>query len=156
MDSWNSNYCSLPLLDMAVVGEDPAIFTTDALPSDAILLPTLTNAYLGTRVYRDTLHVNGVYNGAVGQTHRADLPSPLNVKMHVGGADHLRENFSLDTRTGIILRLRGSNTSSSESNEDNGDWLPGLCAKPPSSKSPPPSSSKETALPDSVENKTGL
>lgn len=85
---------------MAVVGEDPARFTTDALPSDARLLPTLTNAYLGTRVYRDILHVNGVYNGAVGQTHRADLPSPVNVKMDVDGADDLRETFCLDTRTG--------------------------------------------------------
>ncbi|KAG8125587.1 hypothetical protein E2320_020842, partial [Naja naja] len=84
---------------MAVVGEDPGIFTTDALPSDARLLPTLTNAYLGTRVYRDILHVNGMYNGAVGETHRSDLPSPVNVKMDVEGADELRETFCLDTRT---------------------------------------------------------
>ncbi|XP_026547631.1 protein-glucosylgalactosylhydroxylysine glucosidase-like isoform X3 [Notechis scutatus] len=101
--SWNSSHCSLPLLDMAVVGEDPAVFTTDTLPSDARLLPTLTNAYLGTRVYRDILHVNGVYNGAVGETHRADLPSPVNVKMDVEGADDLRETFCLDTRTGTYI-----------------------------------------------------
>ncbi|KAG8125607.1 hypothetical protein E2320_020872, partial [Naja naja] len=85
---------------MAVEGEDPGIFTTDALPSDARLLPTLTNAYLGTRVYRDILHVNGVYNGAVGETHRADPPSPVHVKMDVERADDLRETFCLDTRTG--------------------------------------------------------
>ncbi|XP_025031591.1 protein-glucosylgalactosylhydroxylysine glucosidase isoform X3 [Python bivittatus] len=88
---------------MAVVGEDPTIFTTDALPSDTRLLPTMTNAYLGTRVYRDILHVNGVYNGAVGQTHRADLPSPVNVRMDVDGANDLRETFCLDTRTGTYI-----------------------------------------------------
>lgn len=80
--------------------EDPAVFTTTCLPSDQRLLATVTNAYLGTRVYRDILHVNGVYNGAVGDTHRADVPSPLSVRMTVPGADSLAETFSLNTQTG--------------------------------------------------------
>ncbi|NXJ99110.1 PGGHG glucosidase, partial [Corythaixoides concolor] len=82
--------------------EDPAVFTSASLPSDPRLLPTVTNAYLGTRVYRDILHVNGVYNGAVGDTHRADIPSPLNARMMVPGVDNLAEAFTLNTRTGTF------------------------------------------------------
>ncbi|NXJ77509.1 PGGHG glucosidase, partial [Trogon melanurus] len=90
---------------MADGTEDPAVFTSTALPSDPRLLPTVTNAYLGTRVYRDILHVNGVYNGAVGDTHRADVPSPVNVRMTVPGVDSLAETFSLDTRTGTFSHV---------------------------------------------------
>lgn len=85
---------------MADGKDDPAVFTSTSLPSDPRLLATVTNAYLGTRVYRDILHVNGVYNGAVGDTHRADIPSPVNVRMTVPGADSLAETFTLNTRTG--------------------------------------------------------
>lgn len=90
----------LGTVKMADGTEDPAVFTSASLPSDPRLLATVTNAYLGTRVYRDILHVNGVYNGAVGDTHRADVPSPVNVRMAVPGADSLAETFTLNTRTG--------------------------------------------------------
>ncbi|XP_053142693.1 protein-glucosylgalactosylhydroxylysine glucosidase [Hemicordylus capensis] len=84
---------------------DPAVFTSNTLPSDPRLLVTVTNAYVGTRVYRDILHVNGVYNGAVGDTHRADIPSPINVRMNVAAEDRPSETFSLDTRTGTYVHM---------------------------------------------------
>ncbi|XP_072194702.1 protein-glucosylgalactosylhydroxylysine glucosidase isoform X2 [Excalfactoria chinensis] len=88
---------------MADGEEDPAVFTSTCLPSDPRLLATVTNAYLGTRVYRDILHVNGVYNGAAGDTHRADIPSPLHVRMTVpDGGDMPVETFTLNTRTGTF------------------------------------------------------
>ncbi|XP_030340922.1 protein-glucosylgalactosylhydroxylysine glucosidase isoform X1 [Strigops habroptila] len=87
---------------MADGGEDPAVFSSTSLPADPRLLATVTNAYLGTRVYRDTLHVNGVYSGAAGDTHRADVPSPANVCMEGPGAGSLDETFTLDTRTGTF------------------------------------------------------
>ncbi|XP_066854850.1 protein-glucosylgalactosylhydroxylysine glucosidase isoform X5 [Anser cygnoides] len=93
------------LVKMTDGKEDPAVFTTTCLPSDQRLLATVTNAYLGTRVYRDILHVNGVYNGAVGDTHRADVPSPLSVRMTVPGADSLAETFSLNTQTGTFSHV---------------------------------------------------
>uniref|UniRef100_A0A8B9QUH3 Protein-glucosylgalactosylhydroxylysine glucosidase n=1 Tax=Anas platyrhynchos TaxID=8839 RepID=A0A8B9QUH3_ANAPL len=95
----------LGLVKMTDSEEDPAVFTTTCLPSDQRLLATVTNAYLGTRVYRDILHVNGVYNGAVGNTHRADVPSPLNVRMTVPGADSLAETFTLNARTGTFSHV---------------------------------------------------
>ncbi|XP_061465855.1 protein-glucosylgalactosylhydroxylysine glucosidase isoform X2 [Rhineura floridana] len=79
--------CSLWCVAMAE--DDPAVFSSGTLPSDPRLLATVTNAYLGTRVYRDILHINGVYNGAVGDTHRADVPSPVNVRMSIAAEDSL-------------------------------------------------------------------
>ncbi|XP_032976553.1 protein-glucosylgalactosylhydroxylysine glucosidase isoform X6 [Rhinolophus ferrumequinum] len=90
---------------MADVSEDPTIFTAHSLPSDPRLWATVTNAYLGTRVYHDTLHVSGVYNGAGGDTHRAVLPSPLNVQLEApaGTGEPLTKTFTLDTNTGSFL-----------------------------------------------------
>ncbi|KAM8807317.1 protein-glucosylgalactosylhydroxylysine glucosidase [Eudromia elegans] len=85
--------------------EDPAVFTSSSLPSDPRLLPPVTNAYVGTRVYRDVLHVSGVYNGAAGDTHRADIPSPVNVRMTQPGADKLSETFTLNMRTGVFSHV---------------------------------------------------
>ncbi|XP_065492067.1 protein-glucosylgalactosylhydroxylysine glucosidase isoform X2 [Caloenas nicobarica] len=89
---------------MADASGDPAVFSAAALPADPRLLPTLTNACLGTRLYRDVLHLNGVYNGAAGDTHRADVPSPLNVRMGLPGG-RPAETFTLDTRAGTFSHV---------------------------------------------------
>uniref|UniRef100_A0A8C5Y0N5 Protein-glucosylgalactosylhydroxylysine glucosidase n=1 Tax=Microcebus murinus TaxID=30608 RepID=A0A8C5Y0N5_MICMU len=90
---------------MEDASEDPTVFTAHSLPSDPRLLATVTNAYLGTRVYYDTLHVSGVYNGVGTDTHRAALPSPLNVRLEApaGKGGQLTETFALDTSTGSFL-----------------------------------------------------
>ncbi|XP_057585184.1 protein-glucosylgalactosylhydroxylysine glucosidase isoform X2 [Hippopotamus amphibius kiboko] len=90
---------------MEDAGEDATRFTAHSLPSDPRLLATVTNAYLGTRVYHETLHVSGVYNGALGDTHRAILPSPLNVQLEApaGSGEQLTKTFVLDTNTGSFL-----------------------------------------------------
>uniref|UniRef100_A0A2K5PA57 Protein-glucosylgalactosylhydroxylysine glucosidase n=1 Tax=Cebus imitator TaxID=2715852 RepID=A0A2K5PA57_CEBIM len=85
--------------------EDPTTFVAHWLPSDPRLLATVTNAFLGTRVFHHALHVSGVYNGAGGDTHRAVLPSPLNVRLEApaGMGEQLTETFTLDTNTGSFL-----------------------------------------------------
>ncbi|XP_058925021.1 protein-glucosylgalactosylhydroxylysine glucosidase [Kogia breviceps] len=92
-------------VSMEDAGKDATRFTAHALPSDPRLLATVTNAYLGTRVYHETLHVSGVYNGAWGDTHRAVLPSPLNVQLEApaGSGEQLTKTFVLDTNTGSFL-----------------------------------------------------
>ncbi|XP_072495684.1 protein-glucosylgalactosylhydroxylysine glucosidase isoform X2 [Notamacropus eugenii] len=90
--------------------DDPTVFTTHSLPKDPRFLATVTNSYLGTQVYHRILHVSGVYNGARGDTHRADLPSPLNVHLVVPACQRasIEETFALDTKTGTFLHtLRG-------------------------------------------------
>uniref|UniRef100_A0A4W2IMD1 Protein-glucosylgalactosylhydroxylysine glucosidase n=1 Tax=Bos indicus x Bos taurus TaxID=30522 RepID=A0A4W2IMD1_BOBOX len=90
---------------MEDAGEDATRFTARSLPSDPRLLATVTNAYLGTRVYHETLHVSGVYNGALGDTHRAILPSPLNVQLEApaGTGEQLTKTYVLDTNTGSFV-----------------------------------------------------
>ncbi|XP_039732876.1 protein-glucosylgalactosylhydroxylysine glucosidase isoform X7 [Pteropus medius] len=90
---------------MADATEDPTIFTAHSLPSDSRLWATVTNAYLGTRVYHNALHVSGIYNGAGGDTHRAILPSPLNIQLEAPArtGEQLTKTFSLDTNTGSFL-----------------------------------------------------
>ncbi|XP_015485065.1 protein-glucosylgalactosylhydroxylysine glucosidase [Parus major] len=81
---------------------DPGVFTATALPGDPRLLPTVTNTFLGTRVFRDILHAAGVYSGAAGDTHRADVPSPLGLRMAAPGACSPAESFTLNTWTGTF------------------------------------------------------
>lgn len=79
---------------------DPGVFTATALPGDPRLLPTVTSAFLGTRVFRAILHAAGVYSGAAGDTHRADVPSPLGLRMAAPAARSPAESFTLNTWTG--------------------------------------------------------
>ncbi|NXU16697.1 PGGHG glucosidase, partial [Pardalotus punctatus] len=81
---------------------DPGVFRATVLPGDPRLLPTVTNAFLGTRVFRDILHAAGVYSGAAGDTHRADVPSPLGLRMAAPGARSPAESFALNTWTGTF------------------------------------------------------
>lgn len=91
--------------------DDPTRFSADCLPSDPRLWATVTNSYLGTRIYHDTIHINGVYSGAGGDTHRAILPSPLNVHLEApAGTEQLTETFTLDTNTGSFLHTLESSS----------------------------------------------
>ncbi|NXH80058.1 PGGHG glucosidase, partial [Edolisoma coerulescens] len=87
---------------MAGGERDLGVFTATALPGDPRLLPTVTNAFLGTRAFRDILHAAGVYSGAAGDTHRADVPSPLGLRMAAPGARGPAERFTLNTWTGTF------------------------------------------------------
>ncbi|XP_073419378.1 protein-glucosylgalactosylhydroxylysine glucosidase isoform X1 [Dendrobates tinctorius] len=88
--------------EMSAVDDDPWIFSTKSLPSDSRLMATMANGYLGTRVYGEVLHVNGIYNGSVGDCHRANVPSPLHVRLCIKKEELIDERFSLDVKTGTF------------------------------------------------------
>ncbi|GCB72772.1 hypothetical protein scyTo_0002183, partial [Scyliorhinus torazame] len=103
--------CKLHLVDkisttstrnMSDCEDDPAIFSSDTLPSDLRFMATVANGYLGTRVYGDVMHINGVYNGENGDSCRADVPSTVNVRVTVPGESSLKETYTLNTRTGMF------------------------------------------------------
>uniref|UniRef100_A0A6Q2Y5Y2 Protein-glucosylgalactosylhydroxylysine glucosidase n=1 Tax=Esox lucius TaxID=8010 RepID=A0A6Q2Y5Y2_ESOLU len=97
---------------------DPYIFTTDLLPLDPRFLPPLANGLLGWRVYCDIMHMGGLYNGEGGECHRANLPSPLAVRMEIEEdetAGPVQHSYSLDTHTGIFTHsLRTANVMASQ------------------------------------------
>ncbi|XP_060031824.1 protein-glucosylgalactosylhydroxylysine glucosidase isoform X4 [Erinaceus europaeus] len=102
---------------MEAAAADPTVFRAASLPRDPRLWPPLTNAYLGTRVFQNRLHVSGLYNGAAGDTHRAALPSPLNVRLEApaGAREPLTSSFALDTNTGSFLHtMEGSSFRASQ------------------------------------------
>ncbi|XP_029290039.1 protein-glucosylgalactosylhydroxylysine glucosidase [Cottoperca gobio] len=86
--------------------EDSYIFSTDTLPSDRRFLPPLANGLLGWRVYNNTMHMGGVYNGEGGHCHRADVPCPFAVK--VEAEEPGQHNYSLNTHTGIFTHTLSS------------------------------------------------
>ncbi|KAM3920761.1 protein-glucosylgalactosylhydroxylysine glucosidase isoform 2-T2 [Leptodactylus fuscus] len=87
---------------MADVEDDPWIFSAKSLPSDPRLIAIMANGYLGTRAYGEVLHVNGIYNGSVGDCHRANVPSPLNVRLCVNKEEVVDEKFCLNIKTGTF------------------------------------------------------
>uniref|UniRef100_A0A182IXF6 Protein-glucosylgalactosylhydroxylysine glucosidase n=1 Tax=Anopheles atroparvus TaxID=41427 RepID=A0A182IXF6_ANOAO len=50
------------------------------LPNKAVT-PTLANGHLGFVVYGDSVHLNGVYNGLKGVSHRARIPNFANIQL---------------------------------------------------------------------------
>lgn len=79
---------------------DPYIFSTDTLPADRRFLPPLANGLLGWRVYSDTMHMGGVYNGEAGRCHRADVPCPLATEVGMEEEEPVQHAYTLDTHTG--------------------------------------------------------
>ncbi|XP_023031458.1 protein-glucosylgalactosylhydroxylysine glucosidase [Drosophila willistoni] len=55
------------------------LLQTHTLPSDLNFMPTLGNGHLGYTVFGDAIFMNGVYNGAGGNSKRARIPNWLNI-----------------------------------------------------------------------------
>ncbi|XP_033150831.1 LOW QUALITY PROTEIN: protein-glucosylgalactosylhydroxylysine glucosidase [Drosophila busckii] len=56
------------------------LLKTNSLPADLNFMPSLSNGHLGYTVFGDAIFMNGVYNGAAGNSQRARIPNWLNIK----------------------------------------------------------------------------
>lgn len=64
-------------------------------------MPSIGNGQLSTGVYTDTVYMNGLYNGELGESHRARIPSQINIRMSIdGGQTVTQQRFILDTEKG--------------------------------------------------------
>lgn len=61
-------------------------FSIASLPSDLNFMPSLANGHLGYTVFGDAIFMNGVYNGAGGNSKRARIPNWLNISVEL--CDH--------------------------------------------------------------------
>ncbi|XP_058058653.1 protein-glucosylgalactosylhydroxylysine glucosidase-like [Anopheles bellator] len=78
---WLLTLCAFGLSSMTVAGSDyNFLFNATKLPNKAVT-PTLANGHLGFVVYGDSVHLNGVYNGLKGVSHRARIPNFANVQL---------------------------------------------------------------------------
>lgn len=91
---------------MSECENDPAVFSSDTLPTDLRFMATLANGYLGTRIYSDVIHMNGVYNGEGGNCCRADIPSTVNVRLTVPDESTAKKTYTLNTRTGTFYTTK--------------------------------------------------
>ncbi|KAJ6648423.1 Protein-glucosylgalactosylhydroxylysine glucosidase, partial [Pseudolycoriella hygida] len=66
--------------------------------------PTMSNGHIGFVVYNDAVHINGVYNGRTGESHRARIPNYARVQFEMCGAFTQGDSctYSLDVRQGIF------------------------------------------------------
>ena len=77
------------------------------LPIDARNRPSVGNGHIATVVHTDTVHMNGVYNGRLTASHRAIIPSPVNVNItHISPGDiqPLKRWYSIQAKQGMIMR----------------------------------------------------
>ncbi|XP_051778005.1 protein-glucosylgalactosylhydroxylysine glucosidase isoform X2 [Erpetoichthys calabaricus] len=96
--------------DSGKMTEDDYIFTSDKLPSDPRYMATVSNGFVGTRVFDELIHVNGVYNGGLGDCHRANIPSPLAVRINMNeiSQEDLKHSYTLDTHAGWFTHTLSS------------------------------------------------
>lgn len=92
------------LLLVTAVVADNYVFDTKEF-EDRSAIPTLSNGQLGFVVYSDSVHLNGLYNGKTGKSHRARIPNYARVQyefcgIYTSGADDC--TYSLDMRRGLF------------------------------------------------------
>lgn len=64
-------------------------------------MPSVGNGQLATIVYTETVFMNGLYNGLLGESHRARIPSQVNIRMtNIANQSATDHRFILDTERG--------------------------------------------------------
>ncbi|ESN97174.1 hypothetical protein HELRODRAFT_193290 [Helobdella robusta] len=66
-------------------------------------MPTLGNGYIGTTVYSDKMYLNGLFNGAGSQSHRAAIPALLMSRINLSNPEIERRG----TRKYVYNALQG-------------------------------------------------
>lgn len=87
----------------ALINCDNYVFESIVL-NDPNRIPTLSNGHIGFVAYNDAVHVNGVYNGKTGESHRARIPNYGRVQFEMCGVSTEGDvcTYSLDIRQGIF------------------------------------------------------
>lgn len=92
------------LLLIGTITSDNYVFETKDF-QDRTIIPTLSNGHLGFVAYGDSIHMNGLYNGKTGESHRARIPNYGRIQYEycgvftTGGDDC---TYALDMRQGLF------------------------------------------------------
>ncbi|XP_048752483.2 protein-glucosylgalactosylhydroxylysine glucosidase-like isoform X2 [Ostrea edulis] len=93
---------------------DVTTLSTESLPSDHRLLPSIGNGHVAVVVKGDTVFLNGLYNGHNITSHRAKLPAVFIKDIDIKSTDHLKTNYTLDLAAGMFIEEFKSKTFSIE------------------------------------------
>lgn len=88
---------------ITVINCDNFVFESNVL-DDVNRIPTLSNGHIGFVAYSDAVHLNGVYNGKTGESHRARIPNYGRVQFEMCGPYTEGDlcSYSLDVRQGVF------------------------------------------------------
>ena len=67
-------------------------------------MASVGNGHVATVVDSDTVYMNGLYNGGRGESHRARIPSRINIHAIVPDEGKTVHRFILDTEQGKVRR----------------------------------------------------
>ncbi|KAI8428264.1 hypothetical protein MSG28_002481 [Choristoneura fumiferana] len=85
------------------VSDDPHIFSTHSLPTEARFMPSIGNGHIATNIFSDTVYLNGLYNGRKGESHRARIPAWANIRLNSTLTHRpFAPIYSLNTRDGVF------------------------------------------------------
>lgn len=66
-------------------------------------MPSIGNGHIATNVFSDTVYLNGLYNGQMGESRRARIPAWINIRLNSTlGKTSYTPLYSLDTKRGIF------------------------------------------------------
>ena len=81
-------------------------FTATKLPTNKELMPTISNGFLGTRIFDDTIYAGGVFNGDALNSHRARIPSTIPIHIDISFHDNrtceATRKYKLDAKNGCF------------------------------------------------------
>ncbi|XP_074653505.1 protein-glucosylgalactosylhydroxylysine glucosidase-like [Tubulanus polymorphus] len=79
------------------------IFSSTSLPKNPRFMPNVGNGHIGTVVGGNAIFMNGVYNGRLGESHRARIPSMLAINItYIHPPKPYQKFYSLNTAQGIF------------------------------------------------------
>ena len=67
-------------------------------------MASVGNGHLATIVYSEAVFMNGLYTGQRGDSHRARIPSRINIRMDIPQRLVKRQRFLLDIEKGSFFK----------------------------------------------------
>ena len=83
------------------------VFSSRELPQNRDLLPTISNGFLGTKLFDEKVFAAGIFNGDHLNSHRAVIPStlPINITMSNVPETKLEKSYTINSKIGCFLQI---------------------------------------------------
>lgn len=82
------------------------IYSSDELPKNRELMATVSNGFLGTRIFDESIYAAGVFNGDHLNSHRAIIPSTIPVQISFKNIpeSNLKRCYTLNAKNGCFMQ----------------------------------------------------
>lgn len=92
------------------------VFSSRELPQNRDLLPTISNGFLGTKLFDDKVFAAGIFNGDHLSSHRAMIPStlPINITVLNVPEAKLEKSYTINSKIGCFLQTLNHHESATQ------------------------------------------